>query len=445
MVPHSAGRGLLRRYRRYGRRTLLTAALAVLAVTGCTVGVNQPEQRNDQELKSTPVFLPQLNLPFLPWWGGPGYYAQFPMAAAAGWTDPGFFPISVFYGRPADAALMASIGVNTYMAAEYNGEPVSDITGHGIYLLAQWEWTPEAVGDDPMVVGWHISDECEMGYSGCTPIGTENSEEDKVAVQKEYADSFRELKDGRLLQANFGNGVLGTWWAPNTMPDHVALVDVTSVDKYAYTSPHVQRIIVESSYWPQGVHPASAVTYGWLQDRMETFASPPASKPNWVFVETAMPFLEEDDATTITGEQIEGAVWSAIIAGASGIAYFRHNNNGECGVYSLVECPPELRNKIKAINGKVASLAPVINTPSYDWDFGPGTRASLKVYDGWAYILAMTDGASGSRQLTLPEGVGGSVIEVVGEDRVLAVEDGSFQDNFAAEYSHHVYRVRIDP
>src|SRR4029450_6060368 len=38
----------------------------------------------------------QLNLPRIPWEGGPAYWAQFPQAAASGWTDPNFFPISVF-------------------------------------------------------------------------------------------------------------------------------------------------------------------------------------------------------------------------------------------------------------------------------------------------------------------------------------------------------------
>ncbi len=388
--------------------------------------------------------LPILDLPTEPWAGGAAYYKRFPVADAAGWSDPSFFPLAVFFGRPADAAQMAAMGVNTYMGAEHGGEPISDVTDSGIFVLAQDEWTPEEVGSDPRVVGWHISDECEMGASGCTPPGTDNGEDGRLAKQQGYASYFRGLDDGRFLQANFGNGVLGTYWAPTTMPDHVSLVDVTSVDKYAYTSTHVQELLQTSPAWPTGATPASAMAYGWLQDRMETFSSPQASKPNWVFVETAKPLLTEETATTINVEQIEGAVWNAIIAGASGIAYFQHNNNDECGMYSLVECSAALRSKVTAINDQVTSLAKLLNSPSYSWNFGPGLQTALKADRQAVYIFAMTDGGTGTRSFALPDDVAGTTVEVVGEDRTIPITNGMFEDTFDAEYTHHIYRVALD-
>ena len=63
---------------------------------------------------------------------------------------------------------------------------------------------------------------------------------------------------------------------------------------------------------------------------MLTFQDPTDSEPKWVFVETARPYLTEPGARTITPEQIEGAVWGAIIHEARGIAYFQHNNNDAC-------------------------------------------------------------------------------------------------------------------
>lgn len=422
------------------------------------LGVERPSSRIPDRTTATPTPTPTapaptpstpatagsgaggaLDLPREEWWGGPAFYSKFPKATAAGWTKDTFFPLAVFYGKPGHASQLASIGINTYMGAEHDGSPMSSITGKGISVLAQPEWTPAEVGDDPRVVGWHVSDECDQGEGECWLGGDENARVDK---QRSYASAARALNDGRFVQANYGNGVLGTWWAPNTMKQQVDLVDVSSVDKYAYTSPGVDESIAQSPRWPKGANPNSSAAYGWLQDQMESFSTPAASRPNWVFVETARPFLNEDGARVITTDQIGGAVWSSIINGASGISYFQHNNSG-CGTYSLVECSADLRTGVKRINAEVTALAPVINTQSYRWDFGPGLDTSLKVKNGSAYVFAMSTGTPGSRTFTLPKGVAGSTVEVVGENRTIPVANGRFTDSFAAEYSHHVYRIAL--
>jgi hypothetical protein len=379
-----------------------------------------------------------LSLPRDAWWVGSAYYSKFAKATAAGWTDPGFFPIAVFYGKPEQAKTLAGIGVNTYMGAEHDGSAMSTITDAGISVIAQNEWSQSEVGSNPLVVGWHASDECDMGLSGCDSA---QGELGSLAIQKKYVSDLRAYNDGRFVQANFGNGVLGSYWSPTTMDDHVALMDVSSVDKYAYTSPDARSVMTGSPSWPAGKNPATASAYGWLQDRMETFMSPVGSKPNWVFVETARPYLSEPGATTITGNQIEGAVWNAIIHGAAGIAYFQHNNDG-CGNYSLIDCSAELRNKVGAIDAQVRSLAAVINSQSYVWNFGPKLETSLKTKDGSAFIFAMTDGSTGSRTFTFPAGLTGNV-EVVGEGRTISVTSGKFTDSFGSEFTHHIYRIAL--
>lgn len=378
-----------------------------------------------------------LDLPREAWSGGAGYWAKFPKAVSAGWTDPNFFPIAVFLGKPEHATALKAAGINTYMGAEHDGSTMASITNTGMSVIAQSEWTPAEVGNDQRVVGWHLSDECDMGYSGCG-----DDEATQLATQTRYATTARARNDGRFLQANFGNGVLGTWWAKTTMPQHLGLVDVSSVDKYAYTSPHVQGLLPNSPFWPAGKTAKSAGAYGWLQDRMESFTSPAGTKPNWVFVESAMPYLTEAGATSITPEQAEGAVWNSIIHGASGIAWFQHNNGPGCGTYSIVDCPAQ-RAAVTKVNSQVQSLAKVLNTQPYVWGFGAGLDTSLRVSDGYAYIIAMTDGGSGSRTFTLPAGITGSTVEVVGESRTLPISGGKFTDTFAAESVHHVYRIRL--
>ena len=279
-----------------------------------------------------------------------------------------------------------------------------------------------------------------MGYSGCLDS---NNAEQRLAVEQKYNAGFRARDDGRFLQSNYGNGVLNTWWGSGTMSAHVQGTDVASVDKYAYTSPHVQGLIPNSDDWPEGADPARSATYGWLQDQMEGFRDPDDMNPLWVFVETAKPYLTESGATTIKPAQVKGAVWAAIRHGALGIAYFQHNNNGQFGTYSLVDGPESLKASVSDLNASVQALAPVINTQTLEWDAGAGTDTMLKVHDGSMYLFAGVGlGQEPGRQtLKLPVDV--AEVLVVGEGRTVPVSGGSFTDGFASEFTSHSYRATL--
>jgi len=382
-----------------------------------------------------------LDLPRIAWEGGSSYWSQFPMAKASGWADPSFFPISVFYGKPEHAARLKALGINTYMGAEHDGSRIQTITNQGVSVIAQQEeWTPAEVGSDPGVVGWFISDECEMGYSGCP-----EDEMGSIAKERQYVAKVKAYADGRFKQANFGNGILRTYWAPSTMDDHVQLMDAASADKYTYTSPHLWSIVPRSPDWPKGASVARAASYGWQVDQMKRFQDPSNPRPIWTFIETAMPLLDEAGAQTITPDQLEGAIWSAIIHEARGVAFFQHNNNGKCGVYSLLDCGSALQSKVTSVTSTIRTLAPVINTQSYEYDFANGTDTMLKTYGGDAYIFAdigLQD-STGSKTFALPSGITGSTVTVVGEGRSIPVVDGKFTDNFASEYTHHIYRITL--
>lgn len=383
----------------------------------------------------------ELDLPRVAWEGGSAYWSRFPKAHQSRWDSPTFFPISVFYGKPEHAAQLKALGINTYMGAEHDGTPLTAITNQGMFVLAQQEeFTPAEVGNNAGVVGWFISDECEMGYSGCP-----EDEQGSLAQQRRYVTKVDGYADGRFKEANFGNGVLRTWWAPQTMDDHVQLMDAASADKYTYTSPHVWDIVTDSPDWPKGAPVPRAASYGWQVDQMKRFQDRAHLRPIWAFVETAQPLLDESGARTITPDQLEGAVWSAIIHEARGVAFFQHNNNGSCGNYSLIDCGPALRAKVTALTAQIRTLAPVINSQSYAYDFENGTDTMLKTYDGAAYVFAglgLLD-PTGSKTFRLPPGVSGTSVTVVGENRTIPVVNGSFTDSFAAEYSHHVYRVGL--
>ena len=74
-----------------------------------------------------------------------------------------------------------------------------------------------------------------------------------------------------------------------------------------------------------------------------------------------------------------------------------------------------------------------------------GTDTMLKTYQGDAYIFAGVGLAqkAGQKTFTLPAGVHGTTVTVVDENRTIPVTAGKFTDSFAAESSHHIYKVSI--
>ncbi|MCF3138154.1 hypothetical protein LRQ04_02695 [Paenarthrobacter sp. AR 02] len=382
------------------------------------------------------------NLARVPWDGGPAYWARFPGAAKL--NNPNLFPISVYYGKPEHAAQLKDIGVNVYQNAEHDGSSMTSITDTGMLVIAGKEWSRAEVGSNPGVVGWDTYDECDMlglGCDGATYAQNLQQMQDKVA-------QIHGFNDGRFAFANYSKGILGTYWAPGLMDDFMSAVDAASVDNYMYARADLQDELNRTPSWPQGAITATSAAYGWQVDQMRSFQSSPGVHPNWIFVESAKPFLNDVNDRTITPEQMEGAMWSGIIHEARGISIFQHNNNGQAGfgTYSLVQAPADRKAKIKVALAGIQALAPVLNTQSYVWNAGAaGTDTMLKAKDGSAYLFAGIGlkGSTGSKTFTLPAGVTGTQVEVVGENRSISVQNGKFTDSFANEYTHHVYKVTI--
>jgi hypothetical protein len=454
-------------------------------------------------------------LPRIPWEGGPAYWSQFPKAHQSKWDDPNFFPISAWSPSMSDAAALRAIGVNTGMVLNFEDDPSysprtlkatdpdhNPATEDGIFVMPHKEyegtdnWTPTTVGNDYRAVGWFITDECDQGYSGCgNATWTEYQE---LSTQQSRTAAVRAYNDGRFMWSNFGNGVARSFWSPDTMDEHVKLMDGSSADKYAYTSPNASEVLLQSRNWPKSANSRVSAAYGWMVDQMRSFqkaelspgdptpAEPQGLRPSWAFVETAQPLLNETGATSITPNQMEGAVWEAIIHEARGVAYFPQNNDA-CGGYSILyvdnqtsSCLQQLQtrqNKLISMHTTIRSLAPVLNTQSYVWNFSnDGNTANnsdtmLKTYNGSAYIFAGiglefsgtdqndcgtlslervcqalgTNQPTGSKNFILPGGITGTTVDVVDENRTIPVVNGQFTDTFANEYTHHIYKIAMGP
>jgi hypothetical protein len=434
------GRRRCRRRLGFHARTVVAAAVLAL-VAACSL---LPPQSGDRSAPAT-----ELDLPRIPWEGGPEYWKQFAKADAAGWDEPGFFPIVVWFnGISSDneAKYDASLGVNTYIG-------MADTTPYRLFEDNNMYWIGGRLNDTFTAssrnwVGYFLDDEVD----GRFPIRE---------GQRQLQERVESTPPGGLFKyANFTQTVIGRDMAPEAAQRYVnAYTDVVSIDMYWYTIPFCDLQPYRGGVYLVPVSRSNcrtASSYGRALNALRhRDAADGRLQPLWQFVENLNggpgegPFLAH-----ISAGQLRGAVMNSIINEARGIVYFNQSLSGPCtggSIFRLSQvtdnyCGSEQVNAAKKVNAHVKELAPVINTQSYDYAFGAGLDTMLKIHEGYAYIFAMVDGDSrpGQRTFRLPTGISGRSVEVLFEDRTLPVDaSGRYSDNFAEEYSYHIYRVKL--
>ncbi|WP_305784104.1 DUF4082 domain-containing protein [Symbioplanes lichenis] len=392
-----------------------------------------------------------LDLPRVPWEGGPGYYAKY----AKKWTDPDFFPIGVWYEgvhSQADIDLDRSAGLNTYVMLTADSD-LKLIRSNGMHAMT----ADKRPGSGDETTAWILNDEVDMWagagtgawsgkYPGEGPPCRSGKQDCGFDVMTKLA---RDLPsgDGRMRYANFGKGIM-FWQSDADASKFVnAWTTVVSNDVYWYTDPNVCG---SPSEGPRlGVTPDTcrrAANYGLTMDRMrEVDAMDGKRQPVYAFVEVGHPF-EDADAPTITGDQIAGAVMNSIVHEARGVLYFNHNFGGDCVSQHVLRdaCGAQVRPVVTELNRRIRELAPVLNTQSYEFELNPALDTMIKAHDGSFYVFAMPgrEGGTGEQKLTLPLGVTGSSAEVMFEDREVPIAGGAITDTFAQEFSYHIYRIK---
>jgi hypothetical protein len=392
-----------------------------------------------------------LNLPRVPWEGGPKYYSQFPRAASSGWNAPSFFPIGLWYpnaGNDASAQFDKSYGINMYV--ENNSDiPYSVYANNGMSQIGDPNDTFPPPAYAKAWPGRFLGDEIDGRYD--VPAGQ--------AFLQSVIDSIPK-DDGRFQYANFTAIVAANYNLTQIAADNTYVnmyAGPVSVDAYWYTDPHCSiKPYSDVSFVP--VNEAQCRTsssYGkTIQGVRARDASDGKLKPVWAFVElmgtgNADPLYN----FTITPGQLKGAAMDSIINEARGLMWFNQRFNEPCIAGTLIRtvqvdpngCAAANAAAMREVNLQIQALAPVINTQSYRWVFGPNLDTMLKVKDGAAYIFSMISGDAasipGPRTFTLPVGVRATSIEVLNENRSIPVVAGKFTDRFAKEYTYHIYKA----
>lgn len=395
-----------------------------------------------------------LALPRVPWEGGPSYYARFGKSNAADWHDPGFFPIGVWYEgvyTQDDVSKDKAVGLNTYVMLT-SGSDMNLIERNDMHAMT----TDNRKDTGGETTAWIINDEVDMwGGAGDSKWTGKYPGEGHPCTSGKYDCGFdvmdrlsADLPAGtdRMRYANFGKGIM--FWQNNADASRFVneWTTVVSNDIYWYTDPNV---CYSSSEGPAIGVPEDAcrrsANYGLTMDRMrEVDAMDGKRQPIYAFVEVGHPF-EGNDSPTITKEQIAGAVVNSLIHEARGILYFNHNFGSDCISQHVLRdaCGTAVRPAVTELNRRIKSLAPVLNTQSFRWQFNPALDTMLKQYDGSYYVFAMPGrtGGTGEQKLTLPEGVSGAEAEVLFENRTVPISGGTVTDTFAKEFSYHIYKI----
>jgi hypothetical protein len=389
-----------------------------------------------------------LNLPRIPWEGGPAYWNQFPVAKAAGWASPKFFPIVMWFdsvSSHAEVQADRSYGINTYI-----GEPKSTnydfFADNNVFVLTTLDNAPHGGTAQP---GLFLVDE---------PDGGPSSAIDLRKVNNLVASS---PSDGRFKEINFSATVIsGSDPGANTA-NFQAMVNSyagpVSVDKYYYTQPSCFDI----RYLMVSIDPAhcrTASSYGATVRALRALVAADGSlKPVWNFVEDLSGAPDPGHFYAyIKPGQLEGSVMDSIINEARGILYFNQSFAGTCRGSNVIRqaqdemlpCARPQMDAMRRVDQRIEALAPVINTQSYEYAFGTDLDTMLKAYQGSAYIFAMVSGARnsqpGKRTFTLPPALARAAsVQVLYENRTIPVANGQFTDNFAYEYTYHIYKVTM--
>ena len=376
---------------------------------------------------------------YLPWEGGSAYYKQWPNGPSPN-GDPAFFPIGVWYQEPSLAEAYKSLGVNLFVALP-RGSAAGPLAaaGLGVFylgvhkriavpeernaLLAKWGHVTKAWGqiDEP--------DNAQelpgrKGYGPCVPPA------EVIAVYHKY----RKNDPTRPVYLGVGKSV----------DDNVTHMRGVCTGHYEDYPAYIQGSdIVSYDSYPVNVHkPLWYVAKG--MDELRAWAH--YRKPVYEAVETT---AIQATAGKPSPDQVKSEVWMMIIHGGMGVIYFCHIFTPRLDPAGMLH-NPVMSRAVAALDRQILSLAPVLNTPS----MANGVRVSssnamtpvdtmLKRWHGSTYLfsVAARPGGLATATFTLRDCPPHATAIVLDEDRSIRITNGAFQDDFAAPYQVHIYRI----
>jgi hypothetical protein len=387
--------------------TLGSCFIILLSVINAGLGANTPAN------------------PYAQWENGPPH-------------DANFFPIAVWLQNPRNANRYRQAGINTYVGL-WRGpteKQLAELKKAGMKVICHQNKTALKHIDDPTIIGWMHGDEPDNAQS----LGQGKGYGPPILPKKITADYYKiqQADPTRPVLLNLGQGVAWDGWHgrgvrtnhPEDYPEYVKGCDIASFDIYpaVHSKPEVA-----GNLWfvAKGVERLTKWTGG--------------KKVVWNCIECTRINNPEKKATP---QQVKCEVWMSIIHGSMGLIYFVHEFKPRFNESALLS-DAEMLSAVTAINRQITELAPVLNSPAIE-DAATVSSSNkavpiaimVKKHDGATYLFAVgMRGDKTTATFTLRHAESIKSMEVIGENRTIAVNDGVFKDDFEA-WDVHLYRAK---
>ena len=347
-----------------------------------------------------------------------------------------YFPIAVWLQEPRNAGRYKAAGFNLYVGL-WKGptaRQLADLKAAGMQVICHQNALALADGGDPIIVGWMHGDEPDNAQA--LPDGKGYGPPIAPAKIVADCDRIRAADPTRPVLLNLGQGVAWDAWHgrgvrtnhPEDYPQYVKGCDIASFDIYPVVHPSPQ---VAGRLW--------YVAHGVR--RLKEWSGP--GRVVWNCIECSR---ISNTNVKPTVEQVRAEVWMSIIHGSRGLIYFVHQFKPRFVEASLLE-DKELLAGVTAINRQVHSLAAVIHsaeTPdavaATSSESSVPIAATARRHGGATYVFAVGMRGKATTGTFRLAGAPGETVEVLGEDRRLAIRDGIFIDRFGP-YGVHLYRL----
>jgi len=389
-------------------------------------------------------------------------------------TDPSYFPIGVWLQDPGRAAEYKALGVNFYVGL-WNGpteQQLAQLKAAGMNVICTLNDVGMRHVNDKNIIAWMHGDEpdnCQPleGYwkndlaaikkawpdmadytaeRWASTFGTNGAPVPPAWIEKDYNEISR--KDPtRPVYLNLGVGVAYDSLAgrgirsqhPEDYYGYCKGCDIVSYDVY----PERQRGDRRGKLWhvPKGVV------------RLRKYCGD--EKIVWNIIEGSR---SSATGNKPTAESLRSEAWMSIIHGSRGIIYFVHLFQPafvEAGVMG----DAELMQGYKSLHAEIRSLAPAINSPNVEGTVTvtssvPGSSdltaeglepvaTMVKKQGGALYIFSVRMEGTPATGTFKVQGLPASArAQVLGENRTVPVNGGTFTDEFGA-YQVHLYKINL--
>jgi hypothetical protein len=357
------------------------------------------------------------------------YYRRWPNGIPA---DPNFFPIWVWNQDPSNAAAYKAAGINLYInPCSLSEKELAEVSAADMKLICQLGDTASRHLSDKTIVGWFNYNEPDRVRAAGDADGQYQNASEIIKIYNNILAKDR----SRPVYLHLGEGV-GRDDAPERGPrinhpedyrEYVKGADIADFRIFPVNSDD-QKLRGKFWYIARG-----AENLRGCSDN---------SKPVWGWVECTKIF--PDSPAKPTPAQVRTEVWMALIHGANGFGYMCHTRVPSFEPAGLLRDAVMLL-AVSNINRQVASLAPVLNSPTIangatveSGNAAVPVDIMVKKYGDATYIFAITmrEGTT-TATFTVPDG---DSVEVLGESRVLGVSNGKFSDRFES-YAVHIYKL----